>query len=305
MNSFGENLKKIRLEKGISQKTLANSLNISQGTIANYEKNNRFPKERIMYMLSDYFGVSIDYLLGRVESEDLVQIEAEVEFGPISNEFYDYALKNYFELALKNDIESAYSLIYKLYKNGASLIEIYERIFENSLIKLGDLWASGDIDIGSEHQFSEITENIIARLGENIKKDYKYNNRVACMCVKNEEHKIACKMIANFLNYSGVKSYYIGYAIPFNDLERYIIKNNINSLVLSITLKEHEEELMKLLKSISKSEKLKNIQIILGGKYFLISNLKELFAKYEIALSIEDVVKFLDLKLKGGSVYER
>lgn len=62
-----ENLKKIRNERNISQKTVADFLGVSQQAYANYENGKRQPEYKILAILADYFNVSVDYLLGREE----------------------------------------------------------------------------------------------------------------------------------------------------------------------------------------------------------------------------------------------
>lgn len=63
--SFGCILTKLRTERGIYQKELATYLKVSIGTISNYEKDRHFPDPNTLCKLADYFGVTVDYLLGR------------------------------------------------------------------------------------------------------------------------------------------------------------------------------------------------------------------------------------------------
>ena len=65
MRSFGEILASLREERGIYQKELAAILKVSVGTISNYENNIHFPDQDALLQLADYFGVTVDYLLGR------------------------------------------------------------------------------------------------------------------------------------------------------------------------------------------------------------------------------------------------
>lgn len=65
MTCFSERLKKLRIEKNLSQESLAERLGLSRSTISNYEQNIRVPSVDILNMFADYFDVSIDYLLGR------------------------------------------------------------------------------------------------------------------------------------------------------------------------------------------------------------------------------------------------
>lgn len=63
--SFAENLKTLRLERGIGQVELAKSIRVSRGIISLWENGLREPGMYNLIALADYFGVSVDYLLGR------------------------------------------------------------------------------------------------------------------------------------------------------------------------------------------------------------------------------------------------
>ena len=65
MRSFGEILTSLREERGIYQKELAAILKVSVGTVSNYENYIHFPDQEALLQLADYFGVTVDYLLGR------------------------------------------------------------------------------------------------------------------------------------------------------------------------------------------------------------------------------------------------
>jgi repressor LexA len=65
--TLGEILKKLRKEKGLTQISFAEQFQISYGTIAMWETNKRQPDNTTLMRLADFFGVSIDYLLGREE----------------------------------------------------------------------------------------------------------------------------------------------------------------------------------------------------------------------------------------------
>jgi len=58
-------LKELRESKGLNQQGLAIKLNMSQPSISYYETGERKPDLDTLIMISDYFNVSIDYLVGR------------------------------------------------------------------------------------------------------------------------------------------------------------------------------------------------------------------------------------------------
>ena len=62
-------LKKLRKERSISQLKLALDLNMNQNTISRYENMEREADYETLIKFADYFGVSLDYLLGRTENE--------------------------------------------------------------------------------------------------------------------------------------------------------------------------------------------------------------------------------------------
>ena len=67
MEDFYTRLKKLRLEKKLSQKQLAAETGLSERGIQNYELRLRHPTIEVAIALADFFGVSLDYLCGRGE----------------------------------------------------------------------------------------------------------------------------------------------------------------------------------------------------------------------------------------------
>ena len=64
-------LKALRTDKGLSQKEMAEYLGISQPAYANYERQAREADYETLKKLADYFGVTVDYLLGREDKTTL------------------------------------------------------------------------------------------------------------------------------------------------------------------------------------------------------------------------------------------
>ncbi len=57
------NIKKLREEKGFTQKEIANLLGVTHTAISNYEKGIREPNIKNLIKLADIFGCSLDELL--------------------------------------------------------------------------------------------------------------------------------------------------------------------------------------------------------------------------------------------------
>jgi len=67
MNSevLQNNLIKLRQEKGITQKELAETINYSDKVISKWERGESHPSIEAISDLAEYFGVSIDFLVGK------------------------------------------------------------------------------------------------------------------------------------------------------------------------------------------------------------------------------------------------
>ena len=57
------NIRRLRIERGLSQRQLAEIAGITQQTVNNYEMNRARPGYEILIRLAGYFGVSLDYLI--------------------------------------------------------------------------------------------------------------------------------------------------------------------------------------------------------------------------------------------------
>ena len=63
-NEFGNILKSLRLEKGVSQRKLGEDLGVVNQTVSFWEIGSREPDLDMLVKIAKYFDVSIGYLLG-------------------------------------------------------------------------------------------------------------------------------------------------------------------------------------------------------------------------------------------------
>ena len=72
-------LRELRLAKGMSQAQLGARLHVTQNTISNWENSTRTPDHETLREIADYFNVSIDFLLGRDDTERYLADEREAD----------------------------------------------------------------------------------------------------------------------------------------------------------------------------------------------------------------------------------
>lgn len=81
-------IRELREKLDLRQIDISSETGIDQKTLSNYETGKTNPDSYALIKLADFFGVSIDYILGRIDSEfsesDKKQINEKIDL--ISNE---------------------------------------------------------------------------------------------------------------------------------------------------------------------------------------------------------------------------
>ena len=62
-----ERIKQLRVDKDLSQKELAEILNVTRSAYSNYENGIRDVPVEILARLADFYGTSVDYIIGRTD----------------------------------------------------------------------------------------------------------------------------------------------------------------------------------------------------------------------------------------------
>lgn len=65
MEDLSANLRALRARSDMSQDELAGALHVDRQTVSNWENGNNAPSFGLMVKIADYFGVTLDELVGR------------------------------------------------------------------------------------------------------------------------------------------------------------------------------------------------------------------------------------------------
>ena len=65
------NLRKLRLERKMTQVALQLQTGIEQALLSKYENEERIPPTETLVILADFYGVSIDYILCRTDNPNI------------------------------------------------------------------------------------------------------------------------------------------------------------------------------------------------------------------------------------------
>ena len=71
MADFSERIKELRFQNGMTQDDVGKIIGVKRTSIYTYEKGLNYPEVRGLITLADYFGVSLDYLVGRTDNPEI------------------------------------------------------------------------------------------------------------------------------------------------------------------------------------------------------------------------------------------
>ncbi|MDU4953827.1 MAG: hypothetical protein DBY38_01950 [Clostridium cadaveris] len=154
MRSIGGTLKDLRINKQITQEELANDLNnlynikINKGMISKWESNKSEPIFKYVKLFSDYYNVSVDYLLGLTEFRNIND-----ELNNNKNKMISFS-KNYNDSFFENKLLESYSELNNLGKKEAikrveelTYIDKYKNTKVTELHRKKEIWE----EEGKEH----------------------------------------------------------------------------------------------------------------------------------------------------------
>lgn len=73
--TFGQRLRELREKRSVRQADVADAIGVSAVMIVNYEKDSKLPQIEKLKLLANYFGVTVDYLLGDETTIDALEEE--------------------------------------------------------------------------------------------------------------------------------------------------------------------------------------------------------------------------------------
>lgn len=155
--AFGENLKKIRYDEGLTQREVADAIGVTPASLSAYEKGTQLPSITVATKTALFFNVSLDWLFG-----------IDKELKPFGNVFNTEQLlrsfiaiaknPNLISLYLPGEIENyEFSQLRVIYPPLDDFLEQYSHIF--------DLYNADAID---KEIFHDLIDSIIHKYAQVI-----------------------------------------------------------------------------------------------------------------------------------------
>ncbi len=165
---LSENIKRLRLEKELTQETLAEFLGVTAQSVSNWERGESCPDITMLPEIAGFFKVSVDELLGVNRAEDEEEITKElVAYDNITDEKLKKEIITRLKEKFPNDFRILLRYMYCLVhfeentpENVAKIIAIYENIKQNC--------NNDKIRISAKRHIAELYKGLSGKEGSGI-----------------------------------------------------------------------------------------------------------------------------------------
>jgi transcriptional regulator with XRE-family HTH domain len=107
---FGDQLKKLRNERGLRQEDIGKAVHVGKSTVSQWESNIHVPDLETVTKIANYLNVSIDYLLGQTNDprpvDDIKKAKEPDLDAPLRQKSLAEALYKISELIWEFDLDS-------------------------------------------------------------------------------------------------------------------------------------------------------------------------------------------------------
>ncbi|GEM_PF-825436 len=125
---LSDKLKKLRLDKGLQQKDVAENIGVSPAMVSHYERGFKYPSRTTLKKIANFFNVSMDYLESNTEINDTYS-NTNTVYEQIKNYIHEYEYEAFKKTKNKEDVTELSKFIDILRQlDNRATFEIYTNI---------------------------------------------------------------------------------------------------------------------------------------------------------------------------------
>ncbi len=176
------------------------------------------------------------------------------------------AYARFFDALLRGDRPTCRALFQAWLQADKPLPWLYQDVLQRALYTVGERWASNEVSVATEHMVTAIAEQLLTLTYSRLfqRPSRSLSSVVAC-CV-NEYHQLGGKMVADFFEWHGWRSYFLGANTPLPDLLDMVRGQHPDVLVFSVTLPDNLDRLHQAVREVRST--IPDLPILVGGQAF-------------------------------------
>ena len=167
--------------------------------------------------------------------------------------------------------QQADSLVHGALAEGASIPDLYLKIFEPIQHEIGRLWQMNQISVAQEHFCTAAVQRSMSQLYPMLFSGAPGRRRVVAACAGGELHEIGLRMVTDLLESNGWDTVYLGANVPTEGVVQTVAEAPTALVALSTTITPNLRKLAALIEALRANADTKHVPIIVGGYPFRLS----------------------------------
>lgn len=147
--------------------------------------------------------------------------------------------RRFLDLGLDGRFHEAAAVVLGADEIGIPLVEIFQDILTPALIEVGHRWANKTLNVGQEHEVTEMCRDLISELTMRHMGYAVEAGTVVAAAVENEMHDLGLRMVCGLLRQRGMRVHFLGANVTPSILMDSVTLRHPDIVLLSATLVEH------------------------------------------------------------------
>jgi trimethylamine corrinoid protein len=169
----------------------------------------------------------------------------------------------FFNRVLAADEAGAWGVVEAALASGMTVPEAYPTLLSPTMLRIGDSWPTGEIDIATEHAASEVVARIIARLGPRLARRGVRRGTVVLGSTATELHSLPLAMATDLFRASQFDAVDLGAYLPPDSFASFVAETeDLVAVGIGVTTRGQEDALSKTFAAI---RNVTDVPIIIGG----------------------------------------
>lgn len=179
--------------------------------------------------------------------------------------------REYLQVLLRGERPMASKLILDTVQRGTPVREVYLNVFQRTQYEIGRLWQVNQISVAQEHYCTAATQLIMAQLYPYIFGAEKSRGALVATCVSGDLHEMGARMVSDFFEMEGWRTYYLGANVPTPSVVQTLIQHEATLLAVSATITYHVRAVEALIAAVRRAPECRGVKILVGGYPFKIA----------------------------------
>jgi excisionase family DNA binding protein len=170
-----------------------------------------------------------------------------------------------FDEALQADPEGLYQVLLYLSKHNVKLSTLADEVLRPPLVRIGELWKEGKLQIDQEHRTSRAITEAMIRLAPELHRKHSNGMLAVCACLEGERHEIGLRSMAFALETEGWTVHYLGADTPYRTVADYVGKVKPQLLAVSFTASKPDDGMRKGYATVARAVRGVGGKFVAGG----------------------------------------